>query len=1339
MVTISKPLNSGQAQSYHKLEFTSESQTYWKRGGTVQGEWQGRLAEKMGLMGEVSAEHFARLADGQNPKTGEQMVQHRDVQEYKKADGTTTKSVEHRAGWDATFSAPKSVSLTALVGGDDRVREAHRNAVTTALGELERYTQARIGGNNPAETTGQFVAAKFEHDTARPVDGYAAPQLHTHAVIFNVTERADGSTRALQERGLFETQNFATAVYQSELTYQLRNLGYDIEPGRSGAPEIKGYSQEYLDASSPRSQQIKEHLEKIGFNSPEAAQIAAHSTRDGKQILTPDQVLNAHKEIAAAFGNQAEKIVGEACERAQLQERKPEINERAREAVSYAKESTFEREAVRDERVIMRDALRRGMGETPYSRVRAEFDSRLRRGEFQQIDGQKHDTGRSFTTPETIAAERANVEHMRAGKNTVEPMMTAERAVSQAETRDFLNTAQRTVIEEVLTSRDRIHGLQGLAGTGKTTTLETIKEGAEKSGYAVEGLAPTSKATGQLREAGISADTLQGFLARGGQDRMMGDPASRHLYMLDESSLASTRQMQLFLEKIGPQDRVLVIGDVRQHQGVDAGRPFEQMQDAGMRTAQLDRIMRQKDPELLKAVEHFSKNDTATGVELLAEQGRVTEIANPRERIQAIAKDYAARPENTIIVSPDNRSRQEINDAVRVELQASGALAKDGREFSTLVQRSDMTGADRGWAARYQPGDVLQYTKGSKAEGIERGSFATVLSANATENTVTVRRDDGQSVTYDPARLKGVNAYRETPREIATGDRIQFTAPYRKFAVANRDLGTVEKVESNQITVAMDGKRKRIVSFDPARMKHFDHGYALTSHSSQGLTAGRVLANIDTEAQRGLINTRLAYVAISRASEDARVYTNDAGTLSQKLAADVSKTTAVDFRPVSSVTELRQAIDALGKNETAWGVEMLQQQGRVREYADPNHRLAAVAVDYAAQPGRAVVVAPDPADRQQLTCLIRDELRRTGTLANESRSVPVLIEQTGNRQSAATYAPGDTIQYRAWSQIEGIAPNSSATVVAVEAKRNILTVQKTDGEQLSYSPHQQKQMTMQSAVYREERRDIALGERIQITVPDKEQGIWARDFGTVEKIADNNALTVRMDSGKTVELDPARARHIEHGYVVDGGKTVAADRVLVSLEKAPQLTKESIVYTAISRASQDAAIYTSDGSALARPVAQVDLHQVPSDHRHEPAHEQKQADIAGEIQPRQIEQQRPVEQPERVYTWAEHERHYAPLSNALTSIEADQFGWRTETGTIQSYQHNETQRHIHIDGATGEFYDGERNAISRNEALDHAMPAGHLHSQQDSPTQNSIEPGLSQGQPANDNSQGCGL
>src|ERR1700761_8698037 len=188
MLTISKPLSAGQAQTYHAKEFTAAEQNYWKQGGEIEGEWHGKLAAEFGLAGACSAEDFSRLSEGQNPETGERLVRHHKVQEYQGEDGKTVTPVQHRAGWDATFSAPKSVSLTALVGGDDRVRVAHREAVNVALDQLERYTQARIGGSHPAETTGQFVAAKFEHDTARPVDGYAAPQLHTHAVIFNMTE-----------------------------------------------------------------------------------------------------------------------------------------------------------------------------------------------------------------------------------------------------------------------------------------------------------------------------------------------------------------------------------------------------------------------------------------------------------------------------------------------------------------------------------------------------------------------------------------------------------------------------------------------------------------------------------------------------------------------------------------------------------------------------------------------------------------------------------------------------------------------------------------------------------------------------------------------------------------------------------------------------------------------------------------------------------------------------------------------------------------------------------------------------------------------------------------------
>ncbi|HEY1743851.1 MAG TPA: MobF family relaxase [Granulicella sp.] len=1192
-----KALAAGQAQTYHQLDYTAPSQSYYKQGDAVRGEWQGQLASSLGLSGEVTAQEFSRLTEGQHPQTEAQMVRRREAVEYKNADGKTVKAVEHRAAWDATFSAPKSVSLTALVGGDDRVREAHSTAVTVALTELEKYTQARIGGNHPAETTGKFIAAKFEHDTARPVDGYAAPQLHTHAVIFNVTEREDGSTRALQDRAFFQSKQFATAVYQSELFYRIRALGYEIETGKSGAPEIKGYTQAYLDASSLRSQQIKDEMAKKGVSGPRAAQIAAHSTRDKKQNLTREAVLEAHRSVAADYGHQPQTVVAEARERARNQEHNPDKGVRAKEAITYARDSLFEREAVAEERLIFRDALRRGMGETTYAEVRADFETRRERGEFRSVEAAKYASGRSFTTPETIAAERANIAYVLSGKNGVQPIMSAERAQEQARLRDFLNNSQHRVIEETLNSTDRIHGLQGRAGSGKTTVLASIREGAEKSGYTVEGFAPTSRAAAQLREAGIDATTLQSFLARGA-NHPSANAEVRHLYMLDESSLASTRQMRSFLDKLNPNDRVLVIGDTSQHQGVEAGKPFEQMQDAGMRTSHLDRIMRQKDPELLKAVEQLANNNTQQGIDMLASQGRISEIPDRLERIAAIARDYAANPQNTIIVSPDNRNRQQINEAVRDELLQRGVLSEDGMLLRTLSHRSDMTGADRTWAARYNVGDVLQYSSGSKAGGIERDSFAAVRAVDGRANALTVELANGTSVTYDPRRLRGVNVFREVERKFAPGDRIQVTAPNKELGVANRDLGTITEMKDGQISAQMDGKKEHVISFDPSAFQQFEHGYAVTSHSSQGLTAGRVLAHFDTDSSHSLINTRLAYVAISRASDDARVYTNSAETLGQRLATDISKTAAIDFRPPATTNEVQQAVVAFRANDPATGTTRLQEQGRIHEYASTEHRLAAVALAYAEQVDRVVVIAPDLAERRALTQLIRDELRSQGRLAPESRPHSILVQQDfENPRLAANYLPSDEIHYKVGSSVRhGIADHSTAIVLSADAHANTLTVVTRDGNETSYNPALLKKQIGQSTVWREEQRDLSVGERITFTTTDREARIRSGDSATVKKIGEDGTFAVRMDNGKSVELTSDQARHIEYGYAVDTMSHIAVDRVLVT-GNAPQLAEQQQAFARLSPHLRDLAIYTSDGRAISLEKAVPGAEIAPSVHK----------------------------------------------------------------------------------------------------------------------------------------------
>jgi conjugative relaxase-like TrwC/TraI family protein len=898
MLTISKPLSAGQAQSYHQKEFTAKEQNYWSQRGIIAGEWQGRLAAQFGLTGEVSAEHFAKLSQGQDPQTGEQLVRQRASYEYQDADGKTVNTMEHRAGWDATFSAPKSVSLTALVGGDERVREAHRDGVRIALDQLERYTQARIGGNHPPETTGKFIAAKFEHDTARPVDGYVAPQLHTHAVVFNVTERDDGQPRAIQPRSLFASQQFATAVYQSELTYRLRQLGYEITTGRSGAPEIKGYTQEYLDASSPRSQQIREYLERTGRSGKEAAEIAAHSTRDRKQIDSPGRVMAAHRKLAADFGHQADAVVQAARERSQHQEKPVNSFDRVRESVTFSRDKNFEREAVVDERALIRDGLRRGMGEITHAQVRANLETRLASGEFRLVERPQSVPSRQFTTAKTIQAEHEIIRRVREGQNQIQAVLSRPQAISVADRQPHLNRAQKAVVEDVLSSPDRIQGIQGFAGSGKTTTLTAIRIAAERQGHQVEGLAPTSRAARQLREAGIEGGTLQAFLARGQNAERNLD--QKRLFFVDESSLASTNQMREFLSRLCANDRVLLIGDIRQHQGVEAGRPFEQLQEAGMRTARLDEIVRQRDPALKSAVELLATGQVPAALDILQQQGRVKEISNAEERIRAVAKSYVESPKNTLIVSPDNASRHELNLAVRQELKTTRGLGPEDHTFRVLVPRQDMTGAERSWANHYAIGDIVRYTRGSKAIGIGAGAYASVVAIDPVANQLTVEKPSQELAPYDPRRLAGVSVYREIEHDFSVGDRIQFTAPDKSLGVANRDLAIIQAIHPDgRLSARLDNNRQ--IEFNAREHRHFDHGYAVTSHSSQGLTAERVLVHADTKVHPDLLNSRFGYVAISRASHEATLFTDDAAKLARQMGTDVSKTSALEIGQASSL------------------------------------------------------------------------------------------------------------------------------------------------------------------------------------------------------------------------------------------------------------------------------------------------------------------------------------------------------------------------------------------------------------------------------------------------------
>jgi conjugative relaxase-like TrwC/TraI family protein len=889
MVTISKPLSAGQAQAYHKEEFTNARENYYTQGDQIHGEWQGQLAERWGLRGEVTAEQFRRLTEGQHPETGEQLVQHRASYSYENERGEKIHSMEHRAGWDATFSAPKSVSLTALVGGDERIREAHRESVRVALDEMESFVQARMGGNRAPETTGNWVAAKFEHGSARPVDGYAAPQLHTHVVFFNMTETESGEIRPIQPQEIYRTQQYGTTVHQSELAQRLRDLGYEIERGKNGAPEIKGYSNEYIEASSPRRRQIENYLEQEGRSGAGAAQIAAYRTREDKLSLSREETLERHRVLADEYGNQAERIVAEARERG------PQFNYEegphyAQLGVTYARDRNLERESLADERHLMRDALRHSMGRATLDEVKAEISERLSSAEFVEVAHPRSDSpARAYTTAETLALERSNIDRMKHGQGKNEPIARQETLDYIDHRFDKLNEDQRGAVHRVLSNEDEIQAIQGTAGAGKTTTLKAIREAAEREGYEVSGLAPTSRAAHQLNEAGIESETLQHHLA---SDRH--DGGRRHLYFVDESSLASTRQVNEFLNRLSKNDRVVLVGDTRQHQAVEAGRPFEQMQNAGMRTARLDMVVRQRDPALKEAVEQLARGEVRQAMESLEKQGRIHEIADRNERFRAIAEAYADRPASTLAVTPDNQSRAEINRRVHEELQSRGLISDKEYVLTVLTPRPDLTGADRRRAAQYDPGDIIRYGRAADKHHVEAGEYARVIAVDAKQNLLTVERVSGRQFTYDPDRLHGVNVYRAVMRNFSEGDRLQFTSRYSEEGIPNRELGTIEKIDATgNLDVSLDSGRE--LRFNIQEHPHIDHGYAATSHRSQSQTVERVFVHIDTEhTHQELINRRPGYVAISHGSQDIQLYTNNAQQMRRGLEVQTSKHDALE-------------------------------------------------------------------------------------------------------------------------------------------------------------------------------------------------------------------------------------------------------------------------------------------------------------------------------------------------------------------------------------------------------------------------------------------------------------
>ena len=230
---------------------------------------------------------------------------------------------------------------------------------------------------------------------------------------------------------------------------------------------------------------------------------------------------------------------------------------------------------------------------------------------------------------------------------------------------------QTAVVELTLASTDWITSIEGRAGAAKTTTVGAIREFAEDHGYAVYGFAPTTRAVKSLSEAGVSASTVASLL-----ESQSARGASNEVWIVDESSLLSTRQVNRLLRKAASKEQLSASSSSatkRQHHAIEAGRPVYQMQEAGMVVASLDTIRRQRDPDLREAVTHAARGEIAESLAILERRGDMHEVGDIEQRRKQIAREYVAAHESgerVLVVSPANEERRELNKAIRAELIA---------------------------------------------------------------------------------------------------------------------------------------------------------------------------------------------------------------------------------------------------------------------------------------------------------------------------------------------------------------------------------------------------------------------------------------------------------------------------------------------------------------------------------------------------------------------------------------------------------------------------------------------------------------------------------------------
>jgi conjugative relaxase-like TrwC/TraI family protein len=847
---------------------------YYVENEHVHGEWLGEGAALLGLSGTVTRDQFLALCENQHPGSYELLTQRRNT--TRKDIGS--KVANRRVFYDFTFSPPKSVSIAALVGSDQRIVAAHNDAVKLALKELEQFAAARVRSkkSNSDRRTGNIVAALFQHDASRALD----PHLHTHCIIFNAThDDRERCWKALQNYEMLGAQKYVENVYYHELGRALRGFGYTIINAARGDFEIAEVSRELCERFSKRHREIDEKTR---------AFLASHPDKQtGNEAAIREHI--AHKDRARKMPNVGseqlrrfwtEQLITDessSLHPARRRNASPEAPVSAAEAVTWAESHLFERRSVVREHELWRHALEAARGGSlSLADIKKETMSRV-----YLRDGDDKVAHR-----DVLAREWEIVQAAQNGIGRHAPLASIISNSGLAED-------QYRALDAIAKSADFITLFRGGAGTGKSFVLRAVQRAIGSTRSFVV-LAPQRQQVIDLAHDGLTqTQTVRECLQR-------RDLAEHAVVIVDEAGQIDGRQLldliRLARDRSG---RLILCGDTRQHGPVEASDALRAIERySGLRAAELNHIRRQEPKrgrtvaerkhirDYREAVKAAAAGEVGRSFERLEKLGAVVECGLG-EQSTRLCDGYLAIAgcgESAIVVSQTRSEVREINDAIRERLRERGLLASNETEVNALEQ-VDLTAAQK-LDARHYPADcVLVFNR--DFSGCVRGERGKLIGITAKRLALEL---NGKVRHVPLTHLDHINVCRERAFTLSPGDRLQLkanstSADGRKLA--NGEVVSVAQIKSSGAIRLADG---RVL---PPHYRQFLRGYAVTSYGSQGKTVDHVL--FSDSAVRAATNAQQWYVTISRGRKSIQIFTPDKQQLRQAIMRSGERELALDL------------------------------------------------------------------------------------------------------------------------------------------------------------------------------------------------------------------------------------------------------------------------------------------------------------------------------------------------------------------------------------------------------------------------------------------------------------